>query len=398
MPTPKQGESRSAFVSRCIPYVQREDTSLSDKQAAGKCHGLWKQHRKATAMTDINVIRKIGVEPIKATGNDGRYRAYVVRFSDPEHLDLEGNYFTKDTLFHLDWYKTRPWLYHHGLNPDMGAIKIGEWDTAGVDETGVFFEGELLQHFKYRDAVTVLLDEYKCLFPSTGAIGYLVKATEDGWLAEWPIVEASSTVTPAEFRLGPIEPKAVAAVKSLQGGLTMSGTLGKMGEALDHLLGRKDTGELEHEEEQGAATPSENEEPQEDQEPGAPEDTETPEETEASDTPMAEVPARSAEIIELVTNQQKLVEAVVRMDAIIAEQDKELKALRETVTALKASTTEQLKAAMTGKDWFESLYLNSRDGTVKSADEPAARPSVGQSGSEGESSPYLQIRQAQALE
>ena len=45
MPKPRTGESRSDFVSRCIPIVMDEGTAEDSDQAVAVCNSLWKQER-----------------------------------------------------------------------------------------------------------------------------------------------------------------------------------------------------------------------------------------------------------------------------------------------------------------------------------------------------------------
>ena len=46
MPSVKSGESEKDYVSRCIAYVIKNE-GATQEQAAGKCYGLYRQHRKA---------------------------------------------------------------------------------------------------------------------------------------------------------------------------------------------------------------------------------------------------------------------------------------------------------------------------------------------------------------
>jgi len=46
MPAVRPKESRNDYVSRCVPYVMKEE-GLTQEQAVGKCFGLYDQHRKA---------------------------------------------------------------------------------------------------------------------------------------------------------------------------------------------------------------------------------------------------------------------------------------------------------------------------------------------------------------
>lgn len=45
MPTPNKNETEEKFVSRCIAYVIKEK-GKDQKQAAGECYGIWREHRK----------------------------------------------------------------------------------------------------------------------------------------------------------------------------------------------------------------------------------------------------------------------------------------------------------------------------------------------------------------
>lgn len=44
MPKPRPGESKDAFVNRCIPIVIRDGTAKDQSQAVAVCHSLYKQH------------------------------------------------------------------------------------------------------------------------------------------------------------------------------------------------------------------------------------------------------------------------------------------------------------------------------------------------------------------
>ena len=47
MPSVNPGESRQHYVSRCIPIVMHEGGAHhTPSQAAGKCHGMYDQHKK----------------------------------------------------------------------------------------------------------------------------------------------------------------------------------------------------------------------------------------------------------------------------------------------------------------------------------------------------------------
>lgn len=54
MPYPKAGESKEEYISRCIPYVQKEGTAKDSKQAAAICYSLWDKNNEGEEMDLID--------------------------------------------------------------------------------------------------------------------------------------------------------------------------------------------------------------------------------------------------------------------------------------------------------------------------------------------------------
>lgn len=48
MPKIKNGEKRSEYLERCIPYVIKNE-GLDQKAAIGKCEGMYSEHKKKAA-------------------------------------------------------------------------------------------------------------------------------------------------------------------------------------------------------------------------------------------------------------------------------------------------------------------------------------------------------------
>lgn len=46
MPDPTPGEGRDEFASRCIPIVLKEEPTKTQRQAAGKCYGIYDNAQK----------------------------------------------------------------------------------------------------------------------------------------------------------------------------------------------------------------------------------------------------------------------------------------------------------------------------------------------------------------
>lgn len=57
MPTPRKGEEKTEYISRCIKYVM-DNEDAEQKQAIGKCYGMWNYYQKK-GITESNIIEKI---------------------------------------------------------------------------------------------------------------------------------------------------------------------------------------------------------------------------------------------------------------------------------------------------------------------------------------------------
>ncbi|MGB7339879.1 MAG: phage major capsid protein [Phototrophicaceae bacterium] len=129
----------------------------------------------------------------------GRVGGYLVVWGDTSTRDLQGEFFTEDTDFALDWFEVRPMLYQHGLDGDLKSAVIGHIDALTVDDIGIWAEAQLDMHKRYVQAVQRLVDK-GVLHWSSGSLAHLVEVTEDGQIKRWPLIEGSLTPTPAEPR------------------------------------------------------------------------------------------------------------------------------------------------------------------------------------------------------
>lgn len=130
---------------------------------------------------------------------EGRIGGYLIVWGDSAQRDLQGEYFTPETEFGLNWYPYRPMLYHHGQDAYLKASVIGRIDTLHPDDVGIWAEAQLDLHHRYIHAVRRLI-ERGALGWSSGSLPHLVKVAKDGHVKQWPIVEGSLTPTPAEPR------------------------------------------------------------------------------------------------------------------------------------------------------------------------------------------------------
>lgn len=150
----------------------------------------------------------VGAE-VKSIGGD-QVRGLAIRFGNPDEPDMSHmrDFFSGDTAYWLDAWKTRPMLYHHAMEENTADDPIvGTWTKATVTDEGVWLEGELSKSFKYRAAIKEMVRR-GLLHISTDSAPHLVKRErlENGTNAvkRWPICAASLTISPAEPRLASV--------------------------------------------------------------------------------------------------------------------------------------------------------------------------------------------------
>ena len=97
MPTPRPDESRSDFVSRCIPDVLAEGTAEDQKQAVAICFSMWREDKdeaKALVMK-ITKVRKLQNGRIRwqARANTGEFDLVQERFDQSFFDDVVANHY-----------------------------------------------------------------------------------------------------------------------------------------------------------------------------------------------------------------------------------------------------------------------------------------------------------------
>lgn len=133
---------------------------------------------------------------VKSTGA-GKVGGYLVYFTDANRPDLQGDYFTAQTDFGGYPVKGALALYHHGLDPELGASKIGELVAIKQDGIGLWVEAQLDLANQYAAAIEKMVQR-GVLSWSSGALPQSVQVDTDGHIRRWYIVEGSLTPTPAE--------------------------------------------------------------------------------------------------------------------------------------------------------------------------------------------------------
>lgn len=134
---------------------------------------------------------------VKSLG-ERRIGGYLAAFGSPNDSDLDGEWFSKDTNFELDWYSERPALYGHGMDRTHKTTAIGTIDKLEIrEDAGLWAEAQLRDHFMYQDYIMKWLEQGK-LGWSSGSSPYYADVGKDGFIRTWPIHEGSLTLKPAQ--------------------------------------------------------------------------------------------------------------------------------------------------------------------------------------------------------
>ena len=130
---------------------------------------------------------------IKAVGNLV-LDVLAVPFGDPDDLDLDGEYFSKDTDLHLDKFTDPLILYWHGR--DVGGSEqqkaevIGESLGHTIKPDGVWIKVQLDKANKFARRVWDAARRGVAA-ASSGTVAHLMRKAADGFIADWPLIELS---------------------------------------------------------------------------------------------------------------------------------------------------------------------------------------------------------------
>jgi hypothetical protein len=139
-----------------------------------------------------------------------RVGGYAIVYTGPNDLDLDGQFFSKDTDFWLpQGSKGFVWpIYGHGQDPTLKNKRFSSkpWKVR-EDDAGLWMEGQLEIADKYDEMVLEKGIKPGKMGLSTGALSHLVSVsrTKEGpdgaeHIDDWPVYENSITPQPSEFR------------------------------------------------------------------------------------------------------------------------------------------------------------------------------------------------------
>jgi hypothetical protein len=130
--------------------------------------------------------------------------SYLCIWGSPSKTDIVGEWFARDTqelTSIFDSIGRVPAIYHHAMDDTLKSLVIGSIDTMKMDDTGLWIEAQILRRREYEKFIEPLLDQ-KVLGWSSGTLPMARRINKSsGKIERWPIVEASMTPQPAEYRM-----------------------------------------------------------------------------------------------------------------------------------------------------------------------------------------------------
>lgn len=173
--------------------------TMTDEGVEFAPRDTWQPVEKEWAAKNVDTFIYPG-GAIKALG-DGKIGGYLVVFTDAEHPDLEGDFFTKETDFDFENGHQVGVYYQHGLDGTIKTRRMAR-GTLKLDDAGVWIEAQMELRDAYEEAIYGMVEAGK-LGWSSGAASHLVERETVGksrHITKWTIAEASLTPTPAEHR------------------------------------------------------------------------------------------------------------------------------------------------------------------------------------------------------
>ena len=155
MPTPRAGESRDAFIQRCIPLVLEEGTADDEEQAYAICVSYWENKGAFAQRSGGRAMkRKTFRAPIelKADGEAGTFKSVFATFNVKDH---DGDVTLPGAFMDAQRVVVEGWNHDYGLPAGGG--------TNHADEEKAWIDG----HFALK--TTVGRDHYETLKALDGA-------------------------------------------------------------------------------------------------------------------------------------------------------------------------------------------------------------------------------------
>lgn len=158
----------------------------------------WEEVSQEWVVKSVGPLISIGGSA-KALDQQGAVGGYLIRFTDVDHPDLTGDFFTRDTDYDAQDGDRSTVYYNHGLDSTLKRRKIGVGTLKFLDD-GVWVEAQLNLRDQYEQRIWEMAQAGK-LGWSSGTLPNLVERELSGknWrIKTWPLgKDASLTPTPA---------------------------------------------------------------------------------------------------------------------------------------------------------------------------------------------------------
>jgi hypothetical protein len=127
-----------------------------------------------------------------------KWRVLAIPFGGPLKggKDLDGEFFSPRTDIKPHWFKERPVIFHHGQDAELGDKDVGVQDELVQERDGWWGRIWLDRQSQYFARLNSLIAAGK-MYGSSGSMPHLVKINTDGEILNWPHVEQTLTLTPA---------------------------------------------------------------------------------------------------------------------------------------------------------------------------------------------------------
>jgi hypothetical protein len=143
-----------------------------------------------------------------------RVGGYMALWGSESARDLDGEFFTPETeemTAIFDAIGKLPFLYNHATDGALKSSVVGVIDVLAADDVGLWYEAQLDQSNKYREAIRQLVNK-SVLGTSSGTLPGARRVAKNGQILRWPVIEGSATATPADARQ--VAERPIAEIKS----------------------------------------------------------------------------------------------------------------------------------------------------------------------------------------
>lgn len=193
-------DTLSNLPSRVPATVKSQDDDLLRDMWAARDGLLGPETIKAQMAIPNFVDERLTIKAL----TPNRVGSYLCIWGSPTKTDIAGEWFAQDTqelTAIFDSVGRVPAIYHHAIDDTLKSLVIGTVDTMKADDVGLWIEAQIQRRKEYEKFIEPLIDR-QALGWSSGTLPMARRVNKaTGKIERWPIVEASMTPQPAEYRM-----------------------------------------------------------------------------------------------------------------------------------------------------------------------------------------------------